>query len=303
METLDKTFGPDETEAVLFHKGCTDGFAGAWVAHRRLGLKHVFYHAVAHGDEPPWEHLKDKNVLVLDFSWPRDVTLQLKEFVKGFVLLDHHKTAKERLDGIVGCTIDLAECGATLAWTYFTMTGSLRLCSAPVPRVLKYVRDRDLWLWEMSGSREFSAALYVDVSFDFDEWDARFITERNDIYEVMIEAGKHYNRMRAHLVDPLAKWAVERSWKGLTCRVAQVSPRGLRSELAESILRQHPETRVALCWTYDDWTKKYKVSVRTRENETDAAKIAEAFGGGGHPCAAAFAIDLGERNIEALFEE
>lgn len=312
MESLDKTFEPVEAEVVLFHKGCPDGFASAWIAHLRLKDKSVFYHAVAHGDEPPWDQIKGRNVVVLDFSWPRDIVLQIKELANGFVLLDHHKSADIALRDIAGCTINLTECGATLAWAYFSMSGQSAMRDIPMPPVVRYVRDRDLWLWKMPNSRAFNAGLYMDVPFDFDEWDALFVFETKhliagngepDTYTALIENGVCYNKMRAALIDPLAKWALERVWKGLPCRVAQVSPRGLRSELGESILHQHPETRVALCWTYDAWTKKHQVSVRTREGETDATNIAEAFGGGGHPAAAAFSVDLGGHSIEALFEE
>lgn len=306
MESLDKTFAPDATEAVLFHKGCTDGFAAAWVAHLRLGTKPVFYHAVAHGDEPPWENLRDKNVVIVDFSWPRDITLQIKEEAKGFVLLDHHKTALERLEGIAGCTLNLEESGATLAWLYFGMSGDSHLRGRKMPEVLEYVRDRDLWRWKMPDSRYFSAALYVEVPFDFDEWTWRFfdgtLYERTALMNNMKGHGMNYLTFQAKLADGVAKWALERVWRGLTCRVAQVSPRSITSEVGESILRQHPTASVALCWTYDDWRKTHKVSVRTREGETDATLIAEAFGGGGHRAAAAFTIDLGGRDIQALFE-
>lgn len=311
MEFADKTFAPDATEVVLFHKSCTDGFAAAWVAHTHLGAKPVFYHAVAHGDEPLWDHLRGKNVLIADFSWPRDIILQIKEEAKGFVLLDHHKTAKDRLAGIAGCLIDLDESGATLAWVWFasdgeTMNWKYRERCHTMPLVLDYVRDRDLWEWRLPQSREFSIALYVEVPFDFDEWDARFqawsVPDAGTIIDEMVGRGEHYLAMQSKLVDGLAKWAIEREWRGLACRVAQVSPRSLASEVGESVLRQHPGARVALCWTRDDWKKTHKISVRTREGETDATLIAEAFGGGGHAAAAAFSIDLKGRDIEALFE-
>jgi len=308
MEALDKSFPSTETEVVFFHKNCPDGFASAWVAHSHLGTKHVFYHAIAHGEEPPWDHLAGKNVLVVDFSWPRDVTLHLKEIAKGFVLLDHHKTAVERLDGIVGCHVELGESGASLAWLWFesngegTSWGELTFeWNAHMPRVIKYVRDRDLWQWALPFSREFNAALYVEVPFDFDEWDARFDDRTKETAHVadMITRGECYLAMQAKFVEPLAKWAIERIWRGLTCRVAQVSPRSLASEVGESILQQHPSARVAVCWTYDDWTKKHNVSLRAREGETDVTAVAEAFGGGGHHAAAAFGIDLKGASVEA----
>ena len=297
MDEVDKRFAPAETQAVLFHKGCADGFAGAWVAWRALGSERVFYHAVAHGEEPPWDHLVGKKVLIVDFSWPRDVVLRLKEIASGFVLLDHHATAAERLRGVAGCAIDLEESGATLAWKWFAAEGEI------MPRALEFVRDRDLWRWELPHGREFSAALYVEVPFDFDAWDARFGNPRtfDVVLAGMVRRGACYRAYEIKLVSGLAKWARALEWRGMPCRVAQVSPRSLASEVGEEILRAHADANVAICWTRDDWNGEHKISLRAREGETDVARVAELFGGGGHAAAAAFSIDLRGRDVAGLF--
>ena len=311
-ELDDKTFAPEDTTAVLFHKGCTDGFAAAWVVHLLLGPKPVFYHAVAYGDEPPWEHLKDKNVLVVDFSWPRDITLELKRHVKGFVMLDHHKSSQAEMRDIVGCKFDMNECGATLAWQ-FVYPDSARPrpeVLRRVPEVLRYVRDRDLWLFELPNSRAFSAGLYVDLPCTFNAWDAAFVEGELDLtidyihltMSALIESGHHYMKMKDHLIKPLAAWADEKFWMGFPCRIVQVSPRSLRSEVGEAILALHPKTAVAICWTYDFRAKIHKVSLRSRNGGVDVSAIAEMFSnGGGHAAAAGFDIDLQGCSIEALF--
>ena len=66
-------------------------------------------------------------------------------------VLDHHATAAEDLAGLPFVTIDLDRSGAVLAWEHFHP-------GRPVPLLLRYVQDRDLWRWALPRSREVNAA-------------------------------------------------------------------------------------------------------------------------------------------------
>ena len=69
---------------------------------------------------------------------------------KDVIVIDHHKTAMQSLEGLsdaITKRFDMQECGATLAWkTFFP--------KEPVPVLLQYVRDRDLWLKELPLTEE-----------------------------------------------------------------------------------------------------------------------------------------------------
>ena len=80
-------------DLILYHKGCTDGWCAAFIAKKKFPEAELF--ACGYGDELPLVEVKDKEVLVVDFSWPREQTLQLKNAAKKLVIYDHHKTAQK----------------------------------------------------------------------------------------------------------------------------------------------------------------------------------------------------------------
>ncbi|MFI5305659.1 MAG: phosphoesterase, partial [Nitrospiria bacterium] len=51
---------------------------------------------------------------------------------------------------------------AYLAWEFFYP-------ALPVPKMILYIQDKDLWKWKLPMSREVSAALHAE-SYDFRKW-------------------------------------------------------------------------------------------------------------------------------------
>src|SRR5437764_10835768 len=92
---------------VLHHRGCVDGFVSAWVARRAFmedskypggWVEDALYVPCGYQEEPPARELyKDRDVFILDFSFSKDVLLEMCRHAKSLVLLDHHGTAEERL--------------------------------------------------------------------------------------------------------------------------------------------------------------------------------------------------------------
>lgn len=151
---------------VLYHASCADGFTAAWAAWRHFG-DGADYLPVNHGQPPP--DVAGRRVYILDFSYRRDVLLGMAGAAFGVVVLDHHKTALAELGGLSAeannlfCVFDMGKCGARLAWEYFHP-------GCEVPLLVKYVEDRDLWLWAMPHSREISAAI-ATYPRSFAVWD------------------------------------------------------------------------------------------------------------------------------------
>ena len=152
------------TTLVLYHGDCPDGFGAAYAAWRALGDA-ATYLPVRHGEPPPPEaEAGPERLYLLDFAYPRATTERLAARAGSARVLDHHATAAEDLAGLPFVTIDLDRSGAVLAWEHFHP-------GRPVPLLLRYVEDRDLWRWELPRSREVNAALAL-VPFDFAAWDA-----------------------------------------------------------------------------------------------------------------------------------
>ena len=59
---------------ILYHAHCADGFGAAFAAWKKLGSG-ADYVAVNHGDPPP--PVAGRDVVVLDFAYPRATTLAL----------------------------------------------------------------------------------------------------------------------------------------------------------------------------------------------------------------------------------
>ena len=61
---------------VVYHAGCLDGFGAAWAAHLSLGDNNVEYLPASYGNPPP-NFRTESRIFILDFSYPREITLEL----------------------------------------------------------------------------------------------------------------------------------------------------------------------------------------------------------------------------------
>jgi len=119
----------DPTPLVLYHgRSCPDGFAAALAARlyygdavECLGLDHGDIKTV--DDLPP---LQGRAVYILDFSFDAPILKDIEQRAAKLVLLDHHKSAAEKLTGFAcRCGVvhfDMGKSGARLAWSFFIRT-------------------------------------------------------------------------------------------------------------------------------------------------------------------------------------
>lgn len=85
-------------DLVIFHNPCTDGFGAAWAAWHAWGDAPEYIGA-AYGEAPP--NVEGKNVLIVDFSYPKAVLETMAGSATSIVVLDHHKSAAADLGGKV----------------------------------------------------------------------------------------------------------------------------------------------------------------------------------------------------------
>lgn len=148
-----------EGRYVLYHAGCDDGFGAAWAAWLTLG-RDAEYIPVNYGQDPP-EIPDGARVTILDFSYPRDVLLELSKRYYLHVF-DHHKTAAQDLAGFDRATFDMTKSGARLAWEHFHP-------GVDVPTLVRVVESRDLWRFDEPHTRELSAWIR-SYPRDFPTW-------------------------------------------------------------------------------------------------------------------------------------
>lgn len=296
---------------VLYHAGCSDGFAAAWSAWRRFGGA-AEYRPVSYGDVPPVD-VDDREVYILDFSYPLTAVERIAKASAKLVLLDHHKTAYDALirgtpRGFgMACkandtiTIVPDRSGAQLAYDFFGdgTTDWAKPGSWPEV-VIAYVADRDLWQWKLPESREVNAYLR-SLPHDFTAWD-RFMEPTPDRLSLAIIAGQAILQAQAREIER----AVRRARRldsltiptSLTAEVADAAFRAVMSgrpmvvnvtenvsEVLEALSVEPPHW--AIGW-YQAENGRYRYSLRASPEGPDVAKIAEAFGGGGHARASGF---------------
>ena len=152
---------------VIYHASCADGFAAAFAAWSKFGDE-AEYLPMQYGGGPEVQDIRDlcdeREVYVLDFSFPRPVMDALFECAAHVVWLDHHKTAfemwladkpdfaptagKERFETYGLATgrkivLDPEKSGAVLAWEYFHP-------GTEVPLLIKHIDDYDRWQFKIA---------------------------------------------------------------------------------------------------------------------------------------------------------
>jgi len=252
---------------VLYHPECADGFGAAWALWRRF--PEARFVPVKHGVPPP-EGLKGERVVIVDFSYGRDLLESMAQETENLLVLDHHITAEKALAGLPYAYFDLKKSGAVLAWEWAQ--------DHPAPWLLQYIQDKDLWTWALPMSREINAAV-ASHPFEFDVWSGFKQKE-------LEQEGRAILRYEQELVNKLAGQAVTVEFQGET--VPSVQSSVLTSQIGERLSADAP---FCIIWHDRDGRRYY--SMRSREDGTDVGAIAASFGGGGHTHAAGFSIPLG----------
>ncbi len=251
---------------VLYHAECADGFGAAWALWRKFPDAKFF--PVKHGNAPP-SGMSDQRVVIVDFSYPRETLETLAEETKALLILDHHITAEKALAGLPYAYFDLKKSGAVLAWEWAH--------EHPVPWLLDYIQDKDLWTWALPASREINAAI-ASHPFDFELWNS---FKQKDLEQ----EGRAILRYEHELVNKLAGQAVQVEFQNETVPCVQSAI--LTSQIGERLSAAAP-----FCIIWHDRDGRRYFSMRSREDGTDVGSIAASFGGGGHTHAAGFSVAL-----------
>lgn len=253
----------------IYHKNCLDGLAAAWVVWKHF-KGDVELLSAAYGDPlPEMEHLRGRNVYVVDFSYSREQVIQMQKHCT-LVILDHHKTAAEELVGLV--EVDQSRSGAMLAWDYFNP-------GVTAPRGLQFVQDRDLWQWKLPGSKQWTTAAF-SYPHDVEELDKLL---NRKIGDVVLE-GESLLRKHDQDVKKIARSARPILIDGV--EVPVVNANGLFASDLGNVLSENAEFAV----TYVDGVDERMYSLRSRNGRADVSEVAKRFDGGGHRNAAGFRI-------------
>lgn len=258
----------------FYHANCTDGAAAAAVIHRKY--PHAELIPMNHGEPIPVP-VQDKKVFVVDFSFPLEVFQKMKSEAKEILWYDHHKTAIPTKESLGWGVMDLGESGASLTW-------KMEYPKEPVPRIISYVKDKDIWEWKLPHSREISAAIRdLDGIHDpaSETWKKLIEQLSEEKFQNLVEIGRVVLRSQRMRIEEGAEKGFEidfHSFKTLALNWSFES-----SEMGEYIYKDLAY-EVALIFYYTG--KIWNFSLRS--SRVDVSELAKKYGGGGHPGASGF---------------
>ena len=84
-------FPLNDIDFVLYHKKCPDGFGSAFIAWLKLGNRAEYI--ARYPDDFSFPHrLRNKNVLIVDINFPKNIVDQFIKLTRNLLIIDHHQT-------------------------------------------------------------------------------------------------------------------------------------------------------------------------------------------------------------------
>lgn len=282
----------------IYHGNCADGFGAAWAVRNALG-KEIEFHPGVYQEDPP--DVTAKDVILVDFSYKKPVLEKMAEKARSVLILDHHKSAFEDLQGydspadywedhikevedmqdpmqwlfpsIIRARFNMQKSGAIMAWEFFNP-------DEEAPLLLKHIQDRDLWKFELEGTRQIQATLF-SYPYHFSTWSAlidegpaKLIRDGNAIER------KHHKDIKEFIAAAKCRFVID------GCDVPTLNAPYFYSSDAGHIMAQG-EPFAACYW---DTPSGRVFSLRSSNEGLDVSVIAAKFGGGGHKNAAGFTV-------------
>lgn len=288
-------------DVCVYHFPCDDGFASAWIARKKwpdIQLAPTNY-GLPFPDKDICHSRVDiegKNVLIADFSYKPDELARLGQRAASVRVFDHHKTAEADLRDYAGASLsvlrnftgggvqayfDMDHSGAALMWDFC-------FPNRPMPLMIQFIEDRDLWRFALKETRMFS--LYLrSFPYDLEQWDTIADDIDSDPALVLGQAfaiERFYDRQIADIV-PTATLKSVGKWKGVP--VAH-GPYAFASDLAHQLLKKHPDAPFAAVVVDAYGGRTW--SLRSEDSRQDVSEVAKQFGGGGHRNAAGFRVPI-----------
>jgi uncharacterized protein len=260
---------------VIYHANCADGFGAAWCYRKRFG-ESVDFHPGVYSEAPP--DVTGREVLLVDFSYKRDVVEEMLTKAESVTLVDHHKTAIEDLAGLPGLSqyVSLDRSGAMLAWTHC-------FGSEPPPLLLGHIQDRDLWKFKLAGTREISAFVFSH-EYTFEQWDKLMSADQVELLQ-MTAAGAAIERKHHKDIAELLKVCQRRMVIAGHDVPAASLPYTMGSDAGHIMAKGE---KFSAC--YWDTSEHRIFGLRSSEEGSDVALVAQFYGGGGHKHAAGFRV-------------
>ncbi len=265
----------------IYHGNCLDGFGAAWAVRNALGENVEFYKGIF--QQPPPE-VNGVDVILVDFSYKKEVLENMLETAASITILDHHISAEEDLSallksGKIKGRFDMNKSGAMLAWLWFNP-------DQHPPELIKHIQDRDLWQFKLNGTREINAAL-SSYPYDFKVWDKLMASDKHELESLKRDGEAIERKLQKDIKELIASGVRRMIIAGYDVPVLNVSSAYVSDA---GHIMSVGEPFAACYWDHPDGRS---FSLRSSEDGIDVDAVAKKYGGGGHKKAAGFTVEIG----------
>lgn len=277
MDHVEKTL---KDIVIIYHADCRDGFGSAFAAWKKFGDQASYLPRKTQTNVP--EGLTDKEIYILDYCYNQDILQKLVETNKSVVVIDHHQMMQKTIESFEGNVFDNDHSGAVLSWKYFHP-------NVPVPSLLEYVEDHDLWRFALPENREYNTALGL-YPMTFESWDIIINKLQNPKEKAnFLAKGVLIAKFEDKLVEELLEYKERVRFEGHEVWALNAT-RTYRSILGNRLAGMNlQEEKTPIGIVYYRYGGTVHVSLRSH-GDIDVAEIARKYGGGGHKNAASFKV-------------
>lgn len=258
-----------------FHRNCMDGRASAAVV--QLVEPDAEFIALQYGMRRPGPAFGRK-VYIVDFGFPLEEMRQIEAEASEVIWIDHHRSHLSTHEALGWGHFDLEHSGASLTW-------QVLFPDQPPPPVIEYVRDKDLWLWQLPDSRAINAGL--DKTYTTDGFQGLLDIDLDQMRRV----GEPALKKVAKQVDKIvARGVPSYDPFGLRGQRALVVNNGnLINDVGERIYSPEAEGGLGYDLAIMFSMRSNGAWIHNLRSATvDCGRIADNRGGGGHPQAASY---------------
>lgn len=265
---------------IFYHGSCPDGFGGAYAAWKKFGDS-AEYVPLNRGDDP-MPDVSGADLYFVDFVYEKERMDEIAKDANSLIVLDHHSGVQEVTESFPGSIFDNNRSGATLAWNYFHP-------GVPVPLLLSFLEDDDLFLFKLPDTRAVVSYLSVKP-YTFESWDElREMLDdpaKSEAFLIKVRTYAEYFELLAQLAADHAKLVL---FEGYEVYFATAHPFKPMKSLVGNLLakKQGPFALVVAAHP-----KGFGVSIRG-DGSIDVSEIASRYGGNGHYSSSGFLIPAG----------
>jgi hypothetical protein len=293
-----KELQPDEVDVVIYHSPCADGTGSAYVAWKyfmtKFPEKNILYYPMRIDAMPPPD-IENKNVLICDYSYKKDILINLLKKVNKLLIIDHHKSAEKDLQDIDDKykIFHMKYSGAMLTWFYFFPT-------VKAPLMIEYIQDRDIWTKKLPNTDDFASWFYT-LKMDFQEYD-KYLDD-NLLLEMIGVKGLAFRELNNYYIDQAVNYCVPKfcKLKDKYYFVAYVNSTVCKSDIGNKIFEKYPLIDFSSVYNIDDNCNNTHFSLRSTEKHVDVSEIATAFGCGGHAMASGIKVTHVTNQIPGIY--